>query len=232
MCKNCYDKVHPKFNNAKDHKIVDIKQVGVSIGVRNLDFINIKCKDHTSQSCCIFCSNCDELTCPSCITKGHDGHAFVEIKEAYNMKVEWLKNRKENLEMNRKTLDDGQRKLNQITDSENSNCQKTIQDIQHQKDALKREVDKYALKLIEEVNINMTNIRDSISKEEKNVVIRRQKVENNLKTSEEMLTTMDMSFFCQNADILKSLDYKEKESMVFFCVIKICCYKMMEIIIN
>ncbi|CAC5390390.1 unnamed protein product [Mytilus coruscus] len=168
MCNKCNDKIHLKIKNAKDHTIVDIKQVGLSGGKRNIDFSNIKCKSHTLQLCCIFCSNCDELACPGCITKVHAGHTFIEIKEAYCMKVEFLKNRKANSEMNRKNLDDGQRKLNQITEKENSNCQKTIQDIQNQREVLKREIDKYALRLIEEVNLNMTCIQDSISKEKKN----------------------------------------------------------------
>lgn len=78
------------------------------------------------------------------------------------MKVEWLKNRNRHLEMNRKILDFGL--INQIIESETSNCQKTIQDIHTQRESLKREVDKHALKLI-------TRIRASISKEEKKVLI-------------------------------------------------------------
>ncbi|CAC5371511.1 unnamed protein product [Mytilus coruscus] len=211
MCNKCCDKIHPKFKNAKDHTIVEIKEVGVSGGVKNLDFTSIKCKVHASQSCCIFCSNCDQLACPSCITKGHAGHTFIEIKEAYEMKVEWLKNRKGKLEMKEKKLDEGDRILNEITARENSNCQKTIQDIQHQREALKREIDKHALKLIEELNQNMKSIQDSISKEVKNVQMSRQKVENNFKTAKEMLTMMDMSFFFENADIMaKSIDNDEE----------------------
>ncbi|XP_071131495.1 uncharacterized protein [Mytilus edulis] len=207
MCNKCCDKVHPKFKNAKDHTVVDIKQVGVSGGVRNLDFTNIKCKVHTSQSCCIFCSNCDKLACPICITKGHPGHTFIEIKEAYETKVERLKNQKGKLEMNEKKLDEGEKTLDQITVRENSNCQKTIQDIQHQREALKEEVDKYALKLIEEVNQNMKSIRNSISEEKKKVITTRQKGENKFKTAEKMLTTMDMSFFFDSADIIaQSID--------------------------
>ncbi|CAG2230207.1 unnamed protein product [Mytilus edulis] len=116
MCNKCCDKVHPKFKNAKDHTIVDIKQVGVSGTNRNLDFTNIKCKVHTTQSCCIFCSNCDKLACPSCITKGHAGHTFIEIKEAYEMKVEWLKSQKGKLEMKAKKIDDEEKTLDQVTD--------------------------------------------------------------------------------------------------------------------
>ena len=33
MCKRCKEKVHPKFPNAKDHKIIDIKDIGKDNGV-------------------------------------------------------------------------------------------------------------------------------------------------------------------------------------------------------
>ncbi|XP_071131494.1 uncharacterized protein [Mytilus edulis] len=210
MCNKCCDKVHPKFKNAKDHTIVDIKQVGIGGTNRYLDFTNIKCQVHTIQSCCIFCSNCDEPACPSCITKGHAGHTFIEIKEAYEMKVEWLKSQKGKLVMKEKKIDDVEKTLDQVTVRENSNCQKTIQDIQHQREALKEEVDKYAIKLIEEVTQKTKAIKDSISEEEKKVKTNRQKVKNNSKTSEEILTTMDTSFFFKNVNIIaKSIDDDE-----------------------
>ncbi|CAG2230209.1 unnamed protein product [Mytilus edulis] len=150
------------------------------------------------------------LPVPSCITKGHAGHTFIEIKEAYEMKVEWLKSQKGKLVMKEKKIDDVEKTLDQITVRENSNCQKTIQDIQHQREALKREVDKYAIKLIEEVNQKTKAIKDSISEEEKKVKTNRQKVKNNSKTSEEILTTMDTSFFFKNVNIIaKSIDDDE-----------------------
>ncbi|VDI30579.1 Hypothetical predicted protein [Mytilus galloprovincialis] len=217
MCNKCRDKIHPKIRNAEDHTVVDIKQTEVSGGIRNIDFTNIKCKVHTTQSCCIFCSSCDELACPSCITKGHAGHTFIEIKNAYEMKVEWLKKSKGNLKMNEKRLDEGDKTLEQITVRESSNRQKTIQDIQHRRESLKTEVDKYALKLIQVVNISMENIQDSISRKKKNVTAGRKKVENNLKTAEEMLTTIDMTFFFENADIIANSFNDSVEGVNVIC---------------
>jgi hypothetical protein len=48
MCDKCNKKIHPKFKNAKDHRIIDIKDVGIQDEGRgdNLDFTNIKCKLH------------------------------------------------------------------------------------------------------------------------------------------------------------------------------------------
>ena len=30
MCMNCYEKIHPKFKKAKDHRIINIKEVRLS----------------------------------------------------------------------------------------------------------------------------------------------------------------------------------------------------------
>ncbi|CAG2240104.1 unnamed protein product [Mytilus edulis] len=168
---------------------------------RDRDYVFLYVPQFSQKYCLFNSSNCDKLACPICITKGHSGHTFVEIKEAYDMKVEFL-NQKGKLEMNEKKLDDEQRTLDQMRVKENLECKKTIQEIQHQREALKREVDKHALDLIEEVTQNMKSINYSISEEEKNVKTNQQKVGNNFKTSKEMLTTTDMSYFFENADII------------------------------
>ena len=46
MCSKCKDKIHPKFKNANNHRIVDIKEVGshqVHPGYRKPDFSSIEC---------------------------------------------------------------------------------------------------------------------------------------------------------------------------------------------
>lgn len=79
MCQNCTDKIHPKFKMADMHHVVEIK----SIGTNNPELLQkpnrAKCKTHISQDYCIFCQTCDELVCPSCLTKSHQKHDLREI---------------------------------------------------------------------------------------------------------------------------------------------------------
>ncbi|XP_071135795.1 uncharacterized protein [Mytilus edulis] len=89
MCTKCKEKIHVKFKFAKDHQVIDIKDVGVHI--KTLDFSNLKCSEHTGQSAVMFCTTCDMLVCTSCISKIHNGHGFVEISEGYNIKLETIK---------------------------------------------------------------------------------------------------------------------------------------------
>lgn len=90
MCNTCRDKIHPKFINATDHKIVDIKDIGQHN--EELDFTNIKCIEHSEQFYCLFCKKCENLVCPTCVSKVHKVHAndFIEIREAYDIEIDRL----------------------------------------------------------------------------------------------------------------------------------------------
>ena len=94
MCNKCKDKVHSKFKNFKNHRIIDIKVVGKKTEEK-LNFGNINCKQHAGQSCYLFCQICNSVICPSCKAKGHKKHDFIEINEAYDKKIETLKTRQD-----------------------------------------------------------------------------------------------------------------------------------------
>ena len=49
MCTKCKEKVHPKFKNAGDHRVLDIKGVGEPSDFR---FCDVKCESHEGQQCC------------------------------------------------------------------------------------------------------------------------------------------------------------------------------------
>lgn len=90
MCAKCKEKIHVKFKSAKEHTVLDIKQVGLHREV--LDFSDLKCTEHSGQSCVMFCTTCDKLVCTSCISKFHTSHGLVDINEGYNIKMEKIKN--------------------------------------------------------------------------------------------------------------------------------------------
>jgi hypothetical protein len=47
MCQRCRDKVHPKFSLAKDHIIIDIKDIHQHQSEPKLEFTQLKCGVHT-----------------------------------------------------------------------------------------------------------------------------------------------------------------------------------------
>ena len=100
MCMNCYEKIHPKFKNAKDHRIINIQEVGSS-DIENIgsqpDFTKIKCKQHANQISCLYCTICEMLVCPICIASDHCGHKLTEIKQHYQYTFQKVCNKIKNL---------------------------------------------------------------------------------------------------------------------------------------
>lgn len=187
MCINCNDKIHPKFKNANEHTIVDIKDVALGDANRIMNFTNVKCKAHKPQLCCLFCSNCDDLVCPICIAKIHAGHTFIEIREAYVLKLEKLKTIKMKMENAEKRLTDDKKKLAQLKITENTKGKIVLKDIQ----TLKDEFNKNADQLTEKVQQMMKVSDDFLSREEKQVIGSRQKVQEVFREVDDLINSKD-----------------------------------------
>ena len=209
MCDKCNKKIHPKFKNAKDHRIIDIKDVGIQDEGRgdNLDFTNIKCKLHQGQSCCLFCRNCDTLVCPSCVAKSHTGHNFIEINEAYDMKLDKLKKGQKKVEKDNVNITREEKELNQVKNIQDSKYSKAMEDVQTRKNALIKDVNAYVHKLSYDLNNKIKSIHDSIDTEKKKVEKSRQILEEQTNKAKDIISTTDMSRFFDEVDKLgKSME--------------------------
>ncbi|XP_071169494.1 uncharacterized protein [Mytilus edulis] len=205
LCTNCRDTKHLKIKNAQNHKIVDIKQVGVHS--EEVDFTNIRCKDHSGQSCCLFCNNCDSLVCPICIAKIHKKHDLIEISEAFNTKIESLKKGQSKIQTNRTKLATNKLFLEQCKSHENEKYTKVIQKIQNHGKSLKKAVDKYIEELKNEVSENRKAITHSIDID-LDVILRSMKeTEDRNNDTEDLIKASDMAkFFREVSRIEKSIE--------------------------
>ncbi|XP_076101046.1 uncharacterized protein LOC143070792 [Mytilus galloprovincialis] len=205
LCTNCRDTKHLKIQNAQNHQVIDIKQVGVHS--EEVDFSNIKCKDHTRQACCRFCTNCDSLVCPLCIAKIHKRHDLVEISEAFKTKIERLKKGQSKIQTNRTKLATQKVLLEQCKSRENDKYTKVIQTIQNHEKALKQTVDKYIEELNIEVSENHKVIMHSMDTD-LDVILRSMKAndDKNNETKESIKATDIAKFFRKVSQIEKSLD--------------------------
>ncbi|XP_052103537.1 uncharacterized protein LOC127737037 [Mytilus californianus] len=112
MCQNCTEKIHPKFKMADMHHVVEIKNVGTNHQDQFQKPNRAKCKIHISQDYCIFCQTCDELVCPSCLTKSHQKHDLQEIDEIFTEDVKSLK--RCNTELKNRFLDFYEKEIEKI----------------------------------------------------------------------------------------------------------------------
>ncbi|VDI15374.1 Hypothetical predicted protein [Mytilus galloprovincialis] len=162
MCDKCKDGRHLRIKNSQEHKVISIKDIGLHSG--ELDFTNIKCQDHASQSCCLFCKICDSLVCPTCVSKFHKIHAnnLIEISEAYHMKKERLKNGQSKIQMEEKKAVTKKEQLVKRKNDEKEKHSKVMQDILNHGNVLKSAIDKNIEELKDEVNENLKTIFKSI----------------------------------------------------------------------
>ncbi|CAC5398416.1 unnamed protein product [Mytilus coruscus] len=160
LCTNCRDRKHSKIKNSQNHKIIDIKQVGVHS--EKVDFSNIQCKDHFGQQYRLFCTTCDSLVCPICINKFHKIHDLIEISEGFNMKIEKLKKGQSKIQINKAKLATNKELLERCKSHENENYTEVIQNIQNHGNVIKQAVDKHIDELKNEVSENQKAIMYSI----------------------------------------------------------------------
>ncbi|XP_071150290.1 uncharacterized protein [Mytilus edulis] len=151
MCSTCKDKIHLRI--AKDHKVVDIKNVGLP--VEELDFKNIICPEHSEQSSCLFCTNCDKLVCPTCVATVHKKHDLIEISDAYKSKIERLKNGQfSKLQEEKNAIIATKDQANLLHDAEKLSYAKVSADILNHEKVLKQAVEKHITKLRNELDQN------------------------------------------------------------------------------
>ena len=198
MCQNCKDKIHPKFAN--NHTVIDIKEVGLHTEVKQLDFRNIQCKQHIGHVCCLFCKHCDHLVCPSCVSKAHNKHDLMEIKEGYEMKVDRLKKGLPKLEKDKKLLTEEMGGLDGKIISENSKFVEVNQNILTQEAAATEIVKLNAYKLMSELDQKSKMIRQTLKQAVDKNELKRRQVNENITMAESIIDTVDVSMFFQEVD--------------------------------
>ncbi|VDI40047.1 Hypothetical predicted protein [Mytilus galloprovincialis] len=160
MCNHCRDQVHSKFKNALEHKTVDINDIGVHR--EEIDFTNIKCIQHSSQSCCLFCKKCDCLVCPTCFAKDHKKHDLTEISEGYNMKIQRLKEGQGKIQSSNAKTDIQIDQLQNLVNEENLKHSKVRTDITDHEKVVKEQVENYFKELINKLDQSHENALSSL----------------------------------------------------------------------
>ncbi|XP_063431659.1 uncharacterized protein LOC134714349 [Mytilus trossulus] len=163
MCNYCCDKIHPKFRNAKEHKIINIKDLAAH--QEELDFTNIKCKAHSGQSSCLFCRACDILVCPTCVSKVHKKHDLIEISEAYKIKMDKLKEGQSEIQKDKKNVVMKKDILDKLIVDKTLKHSKVKQDILTHGKVLHKAVDQHIDKLVTDLDQSKKDILQSIEQD-------------------------------------------------------------------
>ncbi|XP_063434537.1 uncharacterized protein LOC134715912 [Mytilus trossulus] len=209
MCSTCKDKIHLRIG--KDHKVVDIKNVGQP--GEELDFKNIICKEHSEQYSCLFCTNCDKLVCPTCIAKVHKKHDLTETRDVYNLKIEKLKKGQSKLQIEKDEITATKYQLNQFQNDENSNYAKLSKELLNHEKVLKEAVEKHLAKLRTELDQNH-KASSKANAESINAISKSERqVEEKYRDVQDFINTTDITKFFQEVDrIEKSIEVSVPKS--------------------
>ncbi|XP_071171945.1 uncharacterized protein [Mytilus edulis] len=205
LCNHCKEKVHLKVKTAKDHRIIDLKEIGLY--KEELDFANIPCQEHAGQNTCLYCKTCDALVCPTCVSKVHKKHDLTEIQEGYNIKIDKLRKGQSKIQRNRKDIVSIQERLNQLLSSENSKYNQVHQNILKHEKNVKKEVEMYFKKLRDELDERYNNVSDSIKSDLNAVSILLKQADTKTNEVQESIKITNTSkFFTEFSNLEKYID--------------------------
>ncbi|CAG2249103.1 unnamed protein product [Mytilus edulis] len=160
LCTKCR-RLHEKVKSTDQHTIIATYQLE---NKKILDSSKIPCKIHNGKNCCLFCQSCEEVVCPLCISKIHNGHKMIELDEGYDFITNAMKNLRieDKLKQHLKILVE----QGNVKDSEDKKYDSEKMKIMNRDTILKDEVLENTRKLLEELNERRKNIATSVNEEE------------------------------------------------------------------
>lgn len=207
MCENCSVKLHPKVKGASDHTVVNIGILGPQHSQKFKDFSSIKCKEHPSQTACLFCNTCDQALCPGCVSSVHQKHNIGEFQNMYQLKVERLHCGQVKLERDYKEIERRSNNLGFIKTAENIRRSNTRQNIRDRVTLVKSKIDEHANELITEIDDENAKFDIIIRIEQSKINDISEKLNANKQKLQDMTDTSDMvDFFAKIADVNKSIE--------------------------
>lgn len=205
MCDRCKEKIHPNIRNARDHKVLNTREIGEHS--TELDFSRIKCEEHSGQYGCLFCKTCDNVVCPVCVSKIHNGHELVEIRTGYEIKEENLKKGQKRMQSVINELDKGEMLIDEKQEAESSNRKELHAAINDHKMVLKKAIDELTENLLKEVDQKWQTLDDPIQKEQNRIIIMKKQLKECNARVEDMKNSGDVAqFFKKDEKLEKAMN--------------------------
>ncbi|CAC5409487.1 unnamed protein product [Mytilus coruscus] len=208
LCKNCKEKVHFRIKTTKDHRVIDIKDIGLH--KEELDFLKIPCQNHAGQYTCHYCKTCNTLVCQTCVRKSHKKHNLTEIQEEYDIKIDMLKKGLSKIQTDRKLIVSRQEQLVQLSSAEKYN--QANQDISKHEKVVKAAVENYFKQLRDKLDQYQKTVSNTIKSDLNAVSVLLQQADDKNNEVQESIQITDASKFFKVVNILeKNMDIKMPE---------------------
>ncbi|XP_063435616.1 uncharacterized protein LOC134716536 [Mytilus trossulus] len=202
LCNHC-KKVRLRGKTAEDHRIIDIKE----IGLYKEDFANIPCQDHAGQYVCRYCKTCESILCPTCVAKKHKKHDLTEIQEGYDVKFDKLKKGQSKILRKRKVIVSRKEQLSQLLSSENYKYKQVQEDVLKHEQSAKAAVEKHFKELKDKLDQNHKSVSNMIKTDLNAVSVLLKQADNKNNEVQEFIQISDASkFFTEVNNLENSID--------------------------
>ena len=217
MCQKCKEKIHPKFKLANEHKIVHIKDIeNKEVQVRNYEneihFGDIKCTDHSDQTCCMYCKSCDKLVCVQCVIKTHKSHVFEEISSGYSLKRENLRKHTFIWKKQAEILTNEIEKLENIQEDNKIQYKEVNEKIITHEKAVKDEVEKFTKSVKDGLDTKWDLIQVGTETEIDRVKERKMNIQERMKKAEDLMNIKDGNKFFKD---IKDMEISLKDGFQY-----------------
>ncbi|CAC5378968.1 unnamed protein product [Mytilus coruscus] len=180
LCGACHLKIHSKIKAANDHNGINVQDYCTESIFENSRKVNLKqmsCIKHNQKTCFMFCKDCEQLICSTCIIESHDQHKFEEIDNAYHEKVNKLENETIRIDSEIPKVEIKATRLREMKfEGEKSFLEIKSKIFQHEYQ-IKEDISMEAKTLLARVDARWKVTKDSITKQGKQV----QKIRDDLK---------------------------------------------------
>ncbi|XP_071160901.1 E3 ubiquitin-protein ligase TRIM36-like [Mytilus edulis] len=217
ICGHCKDKIHSQFKNAQDHKIISREEIGLHR--EELDFTNIKCHEHNSQSSCLYCNTCEILVCPKCIAKVlHKRHDLIEISDNYTLKVERLKEGQRKMQKSNSNMKAKKDELNKLMSAEHSKYSKVRQDILPHEKTVKEQVEIYFKELLNKLDQSHEKVVSSVKFDLNAISVFTNQTEDKINEVQDFIGILNASEFFKEVNMMQKYTEFQEPQIKPICI--------------
>lgn len=165
LCERCR-RFHEKIKTIDFHHIINIKDDNVSL-TKLFHIPILPCLLHKEENCVLYCLDCEETACTACISIKHQKHTLENLKAYYLTKTSEIENGKDRIELSiLPSLTRRLKRLEHLIIFHTHKYEKAKQKIykweKYMKDSIANVLEKQREELIQRLDINFTETKETI----------------------------------------------------------------------
>ncbi|VDH99580.1 Hypothetical predicted protein [Mytilus galloprovincialis] len=180
LCRACHLKIHSKIKAANDHIGIGIQDYcteSIFKYTRKVNLKQISCLKHNDKTCFLFCRDCEQLICSTCVIKSHKRHKFEEIDLAYHKKMHQLEHESEQIDSEIPNVEIQETKLREMKLEGENNIKEIKYKIFQHEYKIKDDISIEAKTLLKQADNRWELTKDSIIKQRKRIQKSREDLE-------------------------------------------------------